>query len=84
MTPWPQRFHPFPSQAPSGGPKHSSIRAKLCQPRTFKSGERVFKPARTLYLAMTGLYRLRKNSCFVSGHDFSRALKKPHHEGFSP
>jgi hypothetical protein len=28
----------------------------------FSPGKRVFKPARTLYLAMTGLYRLRKNS----------------------
>ena len=31
------------------------FKAKLCQPRTFSPGKRVFKPARTLYLAMTGL-----------------------------
>jgi hypothetical protein len=30
------------------------------------------------------LYRLRKNSCFVSGHDFSRAVKSHSYEGFSP
>jgi hypothetical protein len=30
------------------------------------------------------LYRLRNNSCFVSGHDFSRAVKRHNYEGFSP
>ena len=30
------------------------------------------------------LYRLRKNSCFVSGHDFSRAVNDRADEGFSP
>jgi hypothetical protein len=30
----------------------------LCQPRTSVRGKRVFKPARTLYLAMTGLLAL--------------------------
>jgi hypothetical protein len=31
-----------------------------------------------------GFYRLRKNSCFVSGHDFSRAENNPKMTGFSP
>jgi hypothetical protein len=31
---------------------------ELCQPRTFSPGERVFKPARTLYLPTTGLLAL--------------------------
>jgi hypothetical protein len=30
------------------------------------------------------LYRLRKISCFVSGHGFSRAVKSHSYEGFSP
>jgi hypothetical protein len=34
--------------------------------------------------ASPGLYTLRKNSCFVSGHDFSRAVKSHSYEGFSP
>jgi hypothetical protein len=33
----------------------SLTRAEPCQPRTFSPGKRVFKPARTLYLAKTGL-----------------------------
>jgi hypothetical protein len=30
------------------------------------------------------LYRLLKNSCFVSGHDFSRAVRLENKMGFSP
>jgi hypothetical protein len=29
-------------------------------------------------------YRRRKNSCFVSGHGFSRAVQSDIYEGFSP
>jgi hypothetical protein len=35
-------------------------------------------------LRSTRLYRLRKNSCFVSGHDFSRAVQGQQNQGFSP
>jgi hypothetical protein len=30
------------------------------------------------------LNRLPKNACFVSGHDFGRAVKAAAYEGFSP
>ena len=33
-----------------------------------------FKAAEKLTVRRARLYRLRKNSCFVSGHDFSRAV----------
>jgi len=46
-------------------------------------GERVFKPARTLDLAMAGLYRARKSSLY-EGHGFSRAVQSYIYEGFSP
>ena len=36
------------------------------------------------YDASSGFNRLRKNSCFVSGHDFSRAAQAEKMKGFSP
>src|ERR1700678_779791 len=42
----------------------------------FPSGENIKEQPR--------FYRLRKNSCFVSGHDFSRAVNDGSDQGFSP
>jgi hypothetical protein len=64
----------------------------------FKSGEAGFQTRENTPVSKLGalalvagrpctrarLYRLRKNSCFVSGHDFSRAVKSHSYEGFSP
>src|ERR1700677_368810 len=33
---------------------------------------------------VSGFHLLRKNTCFVSGHDFSRAVNDGSDEGFSP
>ncbi len=40
--------------------------------------------AAALMLCIRALCRLRKNSCFVSGHGFSRAVQSYGYEGFSP
>jgi hypothetical protein len=59
---------------------------KPCQPRT-TSPQRAsvrgngFQTRGTLRI-QRGRCRLRKNSCFVSGHDFSRAVKAAIDEGF--
>jgi hypothetical protein len=64
----------------------------------FSPGERVFKPAETLYLAMIGLLALVRlelltlagalqdpeKLCFVSGHEFSRSHTIGNRSGFSP
>jgi hypothetical protein len=44
----------------------------------------VSRPGEALLCIRAPLYRLRKHSCFVLGHDFSRAVQSPSYEGFSP
>jgi hypothetical protein len=39
------------------------------------SGSVCFAPIQKVLCIRARLQRLRKNSCFVSGHDFSRAVK---------
>ncbi|MGA2871753.1 MAG: hypothetical protein ABSF34_21660 [Verrucomicrobiota bacterium] len=61
--------------SPAGG-----LKFRLAQINLFKfSGS---QGSDALYQAR--LYWLRKNSCFVSGHDFSRAVNGWADEGFSP
>ena len=43
----------------------------LCQPRTFSPGERVFRPAETLGLEISGF---SPGGCFSRGPDFFRSL----------
>jgi hypothetical protein len=57
------------SQLSEGTVCRQSVRAP-----NFSPGERVFKPARTLYLAMIGLYRLRKNSFLLKGTAFRPSI----------
>ena len=41
----------------------------------FGAGKALERALKSLSCTRAQLYRLRKNSCFVSGHDFSRAVK---------
>jgi hypothetical protein len=50
----------------------------LYQGATLQAAEKL------MFCIRARLYRLRKNSCFVSGHDFSRAVKIENTSGFSP